>query len=302
MLTNMPLVGAIEGGGTKFICAVGHSPQHILDRVVIPTADATTTLRACVQFFERMSLAHEPIAALGVACFGPLQLSTAARDYGCMQSTPKAGWSNAPIVAPLRNALAVPIVLDTDVGAAASAEWRIGAGRGLGSLAYVTVGTGIGGAVVPALAPEQRLMHAEMGHLRVRRHFLDMDFPGVCPFHKDCLEGLACGPAIRARWGCDLASLPQNHPGRSIIAAYLGQLACSIALLHAVQRIVFGGGVMADGTLLPLVRSATQELLNGYLEPLRDERQVTEFLAPTALGESSAVAGALLQALDSLDS
>lgn len=298
----MPLVGAIEGGGTKFICAVGYSPLQILDRIVIPTSDSTTTLNACVHFFQRMSREHGPIAALGVACFGPLQLSPGEPDYGCMQSTPKPGWSNAAIVAPLRDALRVPTVLDTDVGSAAMAEWRIGAGRGLGSLAYVTVGTGIGGAVVPAPAPDHRLMHAEMGHLRVRRHPLDADFAGVCPFHRDCLEGLACGPAIRARWGCDLAALPQSHPGRQIIAEYLGQIAATIALLHAPQRIVFGGGVMADGSLLPLVHSATHGSLNGYLQPLRELRQVTDYLAPAALGEGSAIAGALLQALDSLGS
>lgn len=297
----MPLVGAIEGGGTKFRCAVGHSPTQILDRALIPTADATATLHACVQFFDRMSRQHGPIAAVGVACFGPLQLATDAPDYGCMQSTPKPGWSNAPIVAPLWDALNVPILFDTDVGAAATGEWRLGAGRGLGSLAYVTVGTGIGGAVVPAFHSGQRLLHAEMGHLLVRRDPLDVDFAGVCPFHGDCLEGLACGPAIRARWGCDIASLPQDHPGRSIIAGYLGQLASSIALLHAAQRIVFGGGVMADGSLLPRVRRATHEQLNGYLQPLRTPDQVADYLTPASLGDGSAIAGALLQALDSLD-
>ncbi|MEP7311362.1 MAG: ROK family protein [Pseudomonadota bacterium] len=296
----MPLVGAIEGGGTKFVCAVGTSPAQILDRVLIPTSDATTTLAACLQFFARMSQEHGPIAAVGVACFGPLQLDTDSPDYGCMQATPKPGWSNAPIVAPLREALEVPILLDTDVGAAATGEWRLGAGRGAGSLAYVTVGTGIGGAVVPAMDARQRLMHAEMGHLRVRRDPRDSDFPGICPFHGDCLEGVACGPAIHARWGCDLSSLPQEHPGRSIIAGYLGQLASSIALLHAVRRIVFGGGVMAEDSLLQRIRLATHEQLNGYLQPLRSLQQVTECLSPPLLGEHSAVAGGLLRALDSL--
>lgn len=295
-----PLVGALEGGGTKFVCAVGYSPTQILDRISIPTTDVAATLGACVQFFQQMERQHGRIAALGLACFGPLQLRANAPDYGYLQSTPKPGWSAANVAGPLRDALRVPVVLDTDVGAAATAEWRLGAGQGLGSLAYVTVGTGIGGAVVPGICADQRLMHAEMGHLRVCRNPLDEAFAGVCPFHGDCLEGLACGPAIRARWGCDLSALPHGHPGRSMIAGYLAQLVCSIALLHAVERIVFGGGVMADGSLLPLVRSIALEYLNGYLQPLRNPEQMDAYVAGAGFGEGAAIAGAILQAQDSL--
>jgi fructokinase len=293
------LVGAIEGGGTKFVCAVGISPLQILDRVIIPTTDPSTTLAACAQFFTQMTQRHDRIAALGLACFGPLQLRRNAPDFGHLQSTPKPGWSNVDVVSPLQAALQVPVHLDTDVGAAAEAEWRLGCGRGLASLAYVTVGTGIGGAVVPTLNAGQRLMHPEMGHLPVRRDPRD-DFAGSCPFHGDCLEGLACGPAIRARWDCELSSLPAGHPGRSIIAGYLGQLAVSIALLHAAERIAFGGGVMADDLLLPLVRQAAHEFLNGYVLPLRELRQLDSYLSRPALGDNAAITGAILQAQDSL--
>lgn len=295
----LPLVGAIEGGGTKFVCAVSRSAVQILDRITIPTTDAATTLAACVQYFQQMTHQHGHIAALGLASFGPLQLRRNAPDYGYLQSTPKPGWSNADIVSPLEDALDLPVVLDTDVGAAAAAEWRLGCGRGLASLAYVTVGTGIGGAVVPAINVEHRLMHPEMGHLPVRRDTRD-DFAGLCPFHGDCLEGLACGPAIQARWGCELSLLPPEHPGRPIIAGYLGQLATSIALLHAADRIVFGGGVMVDGALLPLVRRAAHEYLKGYLQPLRDLEQMDAYLARPALGDAAAITGAILQAQDSL--
>lgn len=295
----LPLVGAIEGGGTKFVCAVGRSPAQILDQVVIPTTDPATTLAACVQCLRQMAFQHGRIAGLGVACFGPLQLSRNAPDYGCLRSTPKPGWSNANIVSTLKDALDLPVVLDTDVGAAATAEWRFGSGRGLASLAYVTVGTGIGGAVVPTLTAEQRLMHPEMGHLPARRDPRD-NFPGLCPFHGDCLEGMASGPAIRARWGSELSSLQTGHPGRPIIAGYLGQLAASIALLHAADRIVFGGGVLADRELLPLVRRATHEYLNGYVESLRDLEQMDAYLASPALGDTAAIIGAILQAQDSL--
>jgi fructokinase len=293
-----PLVAALEGGGTKFVCAVGHSPTQLLDRIVIPTMDPARTLAACVQFVEQMRRRHGRIAALGLACFGPLQLRRDAPDFGCLLSTPKPGWSRASLVAPLEDALGIPVVLDTDVGAAAEAERRLGCGQGLASVAYVTVGTGIGGAVSPRRS--DAWTHPEMGHVPVIRDRRDRDFTGVCPFHGDCLEGLACGPAIRARWGSDLSSLPPEHPGRAIIAGYIGQLVTSISLLHAVDRIAIGGGVMADGSLLSLARGAAHQYLNGYLQPLRHRAQMDAYLVKPALGDDAAISGAMLQALDLL--
>ena len=163
--------------------------------------------------------------------------------------------------------------------------------------AYVTVGTGIGGAVAP-LTPGPRSAHAEMGHLPVRRHPHDADFAGICPFHRDCLEGMASGPAVRARWGCDLSQLPADHPGRAIIAGYIAQLACAIALLHAPEVLVIGGGVMSDGSLLPRIRSSALEQLGGYLMHLRDAASMHAFITPPALGRDSAIAGATLMALE----
>jgi fructokinase len=145
-------------------------------------------------------------------------------------------------------------------------------------------------------------MHAEMGHIPVRRDPRDRDFPGVCPFHGDCLEGLASGPAIRARWGYNLDALPMLHEGRSLIANYLGQCAAVIALTLSVERIVFGGGVTSDGTLLPLIRTATAKHLNGYLEPLRDARHLAEYICAPALGDRSGLCGALLLAQAAADS
>lgn len=295
-----PLLAAVEGGGTKFVCAVGRHPLQILDRITLATTDPDTTLAACAQYFQRMAEQHGPIHALGMACFGPLQLRPDAADHGCLQRTPKPGWSGTNVIAPLQDALRVPVLLDTDVAVAALAEWRLGAGRGLGSLAYVTVGTGIGGAVVPALGAAQRLMHAEMGHLPVRRDPRDAGFAGVCPFHGDCLEGLASGPAIRARWNCELSALPADHPGWSIIAFYLAQLVTSLALLHSVQRVVLGGGVIGDGALLGPVRKAASVMLAGYLEPLRTEGQMNAYVVGTSLGQDSAITGGLLMARESL--
>jgi fructokinase len=191
-------------------------------------------------------------------------------------------------------ALGIPVTLDTDVGCAALGEWRLGAGRGKGSLAYVTVGTGIGGAVVPRTGTG--LMHAEMGHLPVRRDVQDQAFAGVCPFHGDCLEGLASGPAVRARWGCDLSELPDGHPGRALIAGYIAQLATALTLLHSPECIVIGGGVTSGGQLLPEVQRATLGFLGTYLPPLQRPDQLAALIRAPALSADSAIAGALLMA------
>lgn len=291
------LVGAIEGGGTKFICAVAESPTTLIERRVIPTTDAGVTLGACLQFFRDAGARHGRLTALGMACFGPLQLRHDARDYGCMLPTPKAGWSGVDLLAPFRDALQVPVFLDTDVGAAALGELRAGAGKGFGSLAYVTVGTGIGGAVAPE-ANSSRLMHAEMGHLPVQRDPRDTAFAGICPFHGDCLEGMASGPAIAARWGSALSALPADHPGREIVAGYIAQLATAITLLHAPERLVMGGGVMTDGSLLPRIRSCTLARLGGYLPPLGNAAAIETYMSAPALGGDSALAGAVLMALE----
>jgi fructokinase len=261
----------------------------------VPTTDPATTLAACRRFFENARDRHGPISALGIASFGPLQLRQDAPDYGRLMATPKPGWSDLDIVGPLRTALGVPVALDTDVGAAALAEWRLGAGRDVNSLVYVTVGTGIGGALVPA-PQDARLMHAEMGHLPLRRDTRDAGFAGTCPFHGDCAEGLASGPAIRARWGCNLADLDADHPGRGIIAGYLGQLAASITLMLSPGCIVFGGGVMDDGSMLMRVRQAMREYLGGYLPPLRDAASIDGYVRAPALGAHSGIRGALLLA------
>lgn len=290
------LYGGIEGGGTKFVCAVARSPADVMESATFATTSAQVTLAECVEFFRTAQKKYGPVGALGFSSFGPLELRPDAAAYGCMMSTPKVGWSGVNLLAPLRAAFSVPIALDTDVGGAALAEWQLGAGRGLSSLAYVTVGTGIGGAVAPGTSAAARLMHAEMGHIPVRRHPRDRDFAGTCPFHGDCLEGLASGPAIVARWGTTLDALPPGHEGRGIIAEYLAQLAASIALMLSVERMVFGGGVMADGQVMPLLHEAVARHLNGYLEPLRDPSRLKNYICPPALGARAGVTGALLLA------
>jgi fructokinase len=294
-----PIFGGIEGGGTKFTCAVGHSPLQIVDSVTLETRDAPTTLGRCVDFFVDAARRHGPLISMGVACFGPIDIRPQSGQFGRMLPTPKAGWSGVDVLSPLRSALDIPMALDTDVGAAALAEWRLGAGRGRGCLAYVTVGTGVGGAVAPA-EKAGRLMHAEMGHVPVRRDHRDTEFGGVCPFRGDCVEGLASGPAIVARWNGAMEALPPDHPGRSIIAGYLGQLVSSIALMHSVERIVIGGGVMSDGSLLPLVRVAASRYLNGYIPALQEAGSMEDYVCGPGLGNRAGIVGALLLAQEAL--
>lgn len=289
------LYGAIEGGGTKFVCAVGRSATEVNESMVVPTSDPDFTLRACVDFFASAERRFGPISAIGFACFGPLDLRIKSPTYGHLLSTPKPGWSRVNLIAPLRSRFRVPVAIDTDVSAAALAEWRLGSGRDLGSVAYVTVGTGIGADLVPRGKLVNRLMHPEMGHIRVRRDPRDT-FAGICPFHGDCLEGLACGPALRKRWGSELEDLPSHHEAWSIIGGYLGQLATTMALMLSVECIIFGGGVMTNGFLLPHIRTATATLLNGYLEPLSDAGTLDRYITEPLLGGQAGIVGALLLA------
>jgi fructokinase len=290
-----PIYGALEGGGTKVICAVGYAADRVLERVTIPTSDPATTLGAAAGFFAAAQQAYQEIAALGVAFFGPLELRRERAAFGRLLDTPKPGWSGADLLSPLALVVHAPIAVDTDVGAAALAEWRLGAGSDVASLAYVTVGTGIGVGFAPDLLKAGRLLHPEAGHLTVRRAPGD-DFAGICPFHGDCLEGLASGSAIRARWGCELHALPADHPAWEILGAYLGQLAASIALLVSVERIIFGGGVMAGGALLPHIRAAARGCLKRYIAPLNDTVALHRYICSPALGESAGITGAFLLA------
>jgi len=292
------IYAAIEGGGTKFVCALGHCAERILERVVLPTRDPAATLASVLDFIQAAQARHGAIRAVGIACFGPLDLRYGSQTFGKLMATPKPGWSGTDLVGPLQERLRVPVRIDTDVGAAALAELKLGAARDVGSVAYVTVGTGIGGGFAPTTWNGATLLHPEMGHLLVRRDPRDPDFPGICPFHRDCLEGLASGPAIQARWQADLSELGEAHVATSIIANYLGQLATSIALLASPQRIVFGGGVLTAGHLLTHVRSSAHQWLNGYVAPLYFAADFDRYIVGSGLGTEAGLAGAFLLAAE----
>jgi fructokinase len=288
--------GAVEAGGTKFLCAVGTAQGQWLERVRIPTNDPQTTIAEVVRFFQRASSAHGALRAIGVASFGPVQLRPDAPDFGFITGTPKPAWSNTDLLGPLRNEFNVPLGFDTDVNAAALAEVRLGVGRGLKALVYVTVGTGIGGGIVINGASVHGLMHPEIGHIRPRRHALDHS-PGICAFHGDCLEGLASGPAIIARAGASLDALDPAHEAVRIEADYLGQMCAQIVLMISPERIVLGGGVMSNARLLAPVRERMRFWLGGYIRDAAVTSSDSYVVGP-GLGDGSGITGALLLAID----
>ncbi|TVV71742.1 ROK family protein [Sphingomonas solaris] len=257
------LTGAIEAGGTKFVCGVGDATGS-RETARIDTRDVAGTLDAVVDFFRAAQERHGAVAGFGIGSFGPLQLDPAAPDFGRITTTPKPGWAGADIPARLRAAFAVPVAIDTDVNAAALAEAATGAGRGARSLAYVTIGTGVGVGLAIDGRTVRGLGHPEAGHLLVRRHPGHGDFDGICPYHGDCLEGLASGPAIIAAWGGSLATLPADHPAWDVLADYIGQLCASLILTVAPTHIVLGGGVMQQARLLEGARVRTADRLAGY--------------------------------------
>lgn len=297
-MTTKPLYGAIEAGGSKIVCAAGYSPTEIPDdaRALIPTAAPGPTLAAVVEFFESIERKHGTLAGIGIAAFGPIDLDRRSATWGRLLATPKPGWSGVNIAAPLER-FGCPVAIDTDVNAAALAEATLGAGAGLGSLAYVTVGTGIGGGLILGGQTVKGLLHPEMGHIRVQRDSRDAGFDGVCPFHGDCLEGLASGPAVAARWQMRAEDLPQQHPGREILGGYLGQLAATIALMVSCERIVFGGGVVTGGGLLPCIRRSASRWLAGYLPIEARPGGFDGYIAAPGLGGCAGTAGALLLAM-----
>ena len=282
---DSPLVGAIEAGGTKFVLAVGPSASRITHRHQITTRGPDETLAQAAEWFERQGA----IGALGIATFGPARIDRRAHDWGHILATPKQGWSHFDLAGYFARRFAVPVGFDTDVNAAALAEHRLGAGKGLSGMAYITVGTGIGGGLVVNGHVVHGAGHPEMGHFFPRRADDDRGFTGTCPYHGDCLEGLASGPAILARWGDNLSNLAPDHQAHDIIAGYLAQLCHTLFACCAISRIVLGGGVTKRPGLVDLVNEKTRTLGAQYL-PGHDEQCV---VLP-GLGENSGIIGAML--------
>ena len=280
--------GGIEAGGTKFVCALGTGPDDVRAVTQFPTTRPDETLQKAIAFFEEQPARPE---ALGIGSFGPVDLHLSSPTYGHITNTPKPHWQDTDVAGPLGRALGVPVAFETDVNAAALGEGRWGAAQDVRSFVYLTVGTGVGGGVMIEGRLLHGLVHPELGHVRVPRAPKD-DFAGTCPFHGDCLEGLASGPALEARWGQPATDLPDDHPAWELEAYYLAAALAGFVCTLSPERIVMGGGVMQRRHLFPAIRERLRALLGSYVDapPLR---QMNAYVVPPGLGGRSGVLGAL---------
>jgi fructokinase len=280
-----PVFAGLESGGSTWECAVGTGPDDLRAQASIPTTSPAETIGRAVAFLE----AEGPVDAVGIGSFGPVDLRPGSPTWGFVTTTPKPGWANADVAGEIRRRVGVPVAFDTDVNAAALGEHRWGMGRGLDTLCYVTVGTGIGGGTIAGGRLVHGLVHPELGHLRVP-HDRDADpFPGACPFHGDCWEGLASARALEARWGRPAGELGDDPEIWALEAGYLALGLVAAVCVLSPERIVLGGGVMRREGLMELVRERLVELLGGYL----DVGDPAAFLVPPALGSRSGVLGAI---------
>lgn len=294
---SKPLFGCIEAGGTKFVAGIVAAPDDIRETARFDTISPDETIGATIAWLQDAADRHGALAAIGIASFGPLELDRMAVNWGYITATTKPGWSNCDFAGRVARAFNRPVGFDTDVNGAALAESRWGSGQGQNVCLYITVGTGIGGGAVIDGKPLHGLSHPEMGHIRPQRHPADLGFAGICPFHGDCLEGLASGPAIKARWGASLSELAPDHAAHDIIAWYLAQMVVTMQSIMEPGRIILGGGVMGTSGLIDRVRSKAAELGQGYFRGAAHDIIVTP-----GLGENAGLLGGLALAQDILSS
>lgn len=288
-------LGALEAGGTKMVCAVGDEQGHIFDRASFPTLKPEETMGGLIDYFK-----DKGIEALGIGSFGPLSLDRKAADYGSITTTPKLAWRNYPLTQAFADALNVPVGIDTDVNAAALGEATYGAGKGLDSLVYYTIGTGVGGGALVDGNLVHGLVHPEMGHMLLRPDPRDPAPHGFCPYHDGCLEGMANGPAIEKRWGVSAKELPEDHVAWEIEAEYLAQMCVNTVVTLSPKKIVLGGGVMHQTHLFPKIRRRTLELLNGYVAHPAVLEHMDNYIVPPGLGDNAGAVGSLLLAAQAL--
>lgn len=286
----MDVYGGIEAGGTKFVCAVGTGPEDLRPEIRYPTTTPDETIGKAIQFFLGQA---DSIKAIGIGSFGPVDPNPESPNYGYITTTPKPGWAHTDIVGKVRAGINVPVGFDTDVNAAALGEFQWGAAQGLDTFVYLTIGTGVGGGAMVGGKILHGVMHSEMGHIHIP-HDLDRDpFKGICPYHGDCLEGLAAGPALEARWGQRAETLPADHPAWKLEAHYLALGLVNIITTLSPQRIIMGGGVMLVPQLFQLVRDEVQTLLNNYIQVPEILDQIDTYIVPPLLGGQAGVLGSI---------
>ncbi|WP_428334304.1 ROK family protein [Novosphingobium sp.] len=286
------MIGAIEAGGTKFICALARRDGTIVARARIDTRTPAECFPDITAFFRQAQSDHGQIAAFGVASFGPIDIDPGSPDYGTFTATPKPGWQGAryrDVLSPF----GVPFVVDTDVNGAALGEWQLGAGQGARTLAYTTIGTGVGTGVLRDGRSLMGLSHYEMGHIHPAHDRVADPFDGGCPFHGDCLEGLVAGPAIIKRWGTSLDRLAGDADKIDLIGGYIADLAADLVLMHMPDRLIFGGGVMKAPGLVEAIRRRTLARLNGYITHPQLDAGLETYIVTPGLGDDAGITGAI---------
>jgi fructokinase len=281
------ILGAIEAGGTKFVCGIGNENGEIIEKISYPTTTPEETLKLVTDYFK-----DKQIEALGVGSFGPIDLNTESSTYGFITSTPKKHWKNVNLLGELKKHINVPMAFDTDVNAAALGELEWGAAKGLDSCIYMTVGTGIGVGAVAEGKLIHGMLHPEMGHILVKRHENDT-YKGNCPFHGDCLEGMASGPAIENRWGQKGVVLSANPQVWELEAYYLAQALVNYILVLSPKKLILGGGVMQQKQLFPIIIENVVTLLNGYIQHENLLVNIDDYIVPPELGDNAGLCGAL---------
>ncbi len=286
------LYGGIEAGGTKFICAVGSRPDDMRETARFSTTTPDETIQRAIEFF-RTHQQKSKIGAIGIASFGPIDPNPLSPTFGYITSTPKPGWANTDLRGPIQRALGVPVAFDTDVNGAALGEYRWGAAQGLDTFIYLTIGTGIGGGGLVRGKLMHGLIHPEMGHIRLVHDRQADPFPGACPYHGDCFEGLANGPSIEQRWGTRGENLTPDHPAWALEARYIALALADYVCILSPQRIILGGGVMKQAQLFPIIREQVQQLLNGYVQSPEILQRIDQYIVPPALRDQAGVLGAI---------
>lgn len=284
-------LGALEAGGTKMVCAIGDEKGKIYERISIPTETPQITLPKMIEFFK-----EKEIEALGIGCFGPIDLNRTSETYGYITTTPKLAWRNFDMVGTFKKALQVPVGFDTDVNGSALGEATWGITKGLENSVYITIGTGIGMGIITNGKVLHGMLHPEAGHIILKQHPED-SYEGKCPYHKTCLEGLAAGPAIEARWGKKGMELSDKKEVWELEAYYIGQALVNLILILSPQRIVLGGGVMHQEQVLPLVKQEVVRQLNGYVKT-KELKEIDTYIVLPSLNDNQGIMGAIRLALD----
>lgn len=286
----MSLFGAIEAGGTKFVCAVGTTDGEIKERISIPTTTPEETMPEVIAFFQQHA-----IQAIGIGSFGPIDVDKKSKTYGNITTTPKTAWKDYPLLQTVKDAFSFPVGFNTDVNVAALGEALLGAAKGVDNCLYITVGTGIGAGAYINGELLQGLTHPEMGHILVRRHPKDT-YKGRCPYHTDCLEGLAAGPAIEERWGKKAIELSDKEDVWDMEGYYIAQSLMQYILILSPKKIILGGGVMNQTQVLTYIYKYLKELLNGYLSFAEVSANIENYIVKPGLGDNAGIAGAILLA------